>query len=240
MSKKDLQPLKRQPLLHQSVQEAIRTHIIDNNLKPNDPLPPETELAKQLGISRNSVREAVKSLESLGIVETRRGSGIFVREFSFEPLIDNLAYGLLFNLDQLSHLSDVRRVLEVGMIEAAVQVMSNDQMTKLLAVTANMKKKAEQNQSFIQEDREFHRCLFENLGNQALLKVLDAFWLAYRKATEYAQIKDPNPLQTYRDHEAILKAVAAKNIKQAKTALDQHYSGLNSRLLMVETRWEAE
>ncbi|MEM7031277.1 MAG: FadR/GntR family transcriptional regulator [Chloroflexota bacterium] len=207
---------------------------MDNQLQANDALPPETELAKQLGISRNSVREAVKSLESLGIVETRRGSGIFVREFSFEPLLDNLAYSLLFDLEQTSHLSEVRRVLEVGMIEQAMKAMSSKQMARLQDVTARMKEKAEKSEPFLQEDREFHQCLFENLGNKVLLKVLDAFWLSYRKASEQTQIEIRDPMYTYQFHEAILNAIAARNTRQAKIALDQHYDGLNMLLTEVK------
>ncbi|TIT84305.1 MAG: FadR family transcriptional regulator, partial [Mesorhizobium sp.] len=91
---KSLEPLNRPPLLHVTVQESLRNYIEANRLKAGDALPPETFLAQQLGVGRNSVREAIKALESIGILETRRGIGVFVKEFSFKPLLDNLAYGL--------------------------------------------------------------------------------------------------------------------------------------------------
>ena len=91
---RSIKPLNRPPLLHVTVQESLRDYIESNGLKAGDPLPPETFLAQQLGVGRNSVREAIKALESLGILETRRGVGVFVKEFSFQPLLDNLAYGL--------------------------------------------------------------------------------------------------------------------------------------------------
>jgi len=91
---KEIKPLARPPLLHVSVQESLKSYIDDNALAPGAPLPPENDLAQQLGVSRNSVREAIKALESLGILETRRGIGVFVKAFSFEPLLANLAYGL--------------------------------------------------------------------------------------------------------------------------------------------------
>src|SRR5215471_3539788 len=78
-----LKALKRTPLLHQ-IQEEIKGYVIRNNLRPGDPLPSEGDLARQLGIGRNSVREAVKSLEVLGILEARAGSGLFVKSFSFD------------------------------------------------------------------------------------------------------------------------------------------------------------
>ena len=98
MNNKDFQPLQRPPSLPETVQTAIRNFIADNNLRTGDALPPETQLTKQLGVSRNAIREAVKSLEMVGIVEVRRGSGLFVGDFSLDPLLDNLPYGLMSDL----------------------------------------------------------------------------------------------------------------------------------------------
>src|SRR5688500_15038392 len=129
-----LKPLTRQRLLYQSVQDAVRAFILDNKLRAGDPLPPETDLARQLGVSRNSVREAVKAMESLGILETGRGSGLFVRAFAFDPRLDNLSYGLLFDLQELAELLEIRRVLETGMIDAAMQAMPPAAVADLNAV----------------------------------------------------------------------------------------------------------
>ena len=85
--------------------------------RPGDALPAETELARQLGVGRNSVREAVKALESLGILEVRRGSGLFVRDFSLEPLLNSLPYAMMSDVDDLADVFEVRRILEVGVIE---------------------------------------------------------------------------------------------------------------------------
>jgi DNA-binding FadR family transcriptional regulator len=87
-----LKALKRTPLLHQS-QEEIKSYIVDHQLKPGDSVPSESELARLLNISRNSVREAVKSLKVPGIVESKPGSGLFVKDFSFGSIINNLPSG---------------------------------------------------------------------------------------------------------------------------------------------------
>jgi DNA-binding FadR family transcriptional regulator len=217
-------------LLHRSVQDAIRTFIIENHLQPGDPLPPESELGRQLGVSRNSVREAVKALESLSVLEVRRGSGIFVNDFSFEPLLDNLHYSLLFDVRELAEFLQVRRVLETGMIQDAMQIMTEEQLAKIEQIVERMRIRAERGEPFVQEDREFHQRLFEKLGNQTFLKLLDIFWLAFRKASELAAIVDTEPLVTYQAHAAILEAVGAGDVARARVALDQHYAGLEGRL----------
>jgi len=86
------------------VQASLRSYILENQLPSGAPLPPENELARRLGVSRSAVREAVKGLESLGLIEIRHGSGLFVGSFSFEPLLNNLPYTLVSNLKELSDL----------------------------------------------------------------------------------------------------------------------------------------
>ena len=76
-----MEKLNRQPILTRAIQEQIKRYVTQEALVPGDPLPSEIQLAVTLGVSRGSVREAIKALESLGIVEVRRGNGIFVREF---------------------------------------------------------------------------------------------------------------------------------------------------------------
>ncbi len=117
--------LKRPQFLYQAVQDEVKAYIIEQALMPGDALPPETELAEQFGVSRNSVREAIKSLESLGIVEARTGAGLFVSNFSFDPLLENLAYGMMFDLKDLADILEVRFHIEHSMIDQAVSAVTD-------------------------------------------------------------------------------------------------------------------
>src|SRR5687768_10671068 len=80
--------------LYVQAQEQLKRYIETHNLGAGAALPPEGVLATELGMSRLSLREATKSLASLGVLEARHGEGIFVKPFSFEPILDNLPYGL--------------------------------------------------------------------------------------------------------------------------------------------------
>lgn len=227
---KPIRELKRPPALHLAVQEAIKDYIIENGLQPGDALPPETELASSLGVSRNSLREATKALESLGVVETRHGTGLFVRAFSFDPLLENLLYGTLFDLQELEDLHSVRCALESGMIGDALGAITEKDLAELRRLTETMRARAEQGDAFPEEDRHFHRVLFEPLGNQVLLKLLDAFWLAFHKVGEGANIRDRDPMRTYENHAEILKAVTARDVERARTLVVQHHADLKARL----------
>lgn len=222
--------LARTPPVHQSIQEVIKTYINHNKLKAGDALPPETDLARQIGVSRNSVREAIKALASMGILETRHGSGVYVQEFSFEPLLNNLPYGLMGDLQDLSELLEIRRILELAKIDAAIERISEAQLEQFNRILEGMRLRAERGESFPVEDRQFHRLLFENLGNSMLLKLIDVFWMAVSKAAQHINMADPNPVNTYRDHVAIVEALKLRDIEMARAALDRHYDGIRTRL----------
>jgi len=237
MYDKNLQPLTRPLSLPETVQRAIREFIRDNNLKSGDALPPETQLTKQLGVSRNAVREAVKALEITGIVEVRRGSGLFVGDFSLDPLLKSLPYGLMTDLRELRELLEIRQVLEAGMMHRVIEQITQEHIDRLRDILRRMGSRAEAGEPFPEEDREFHQCLVESIGNQTLTKLLDIFWQTYYRASRLDELEDYDPLKTYLDHVAIVNAVATRDVEAAKTALEKHYTGLGSlsfRLNRVE------
>ncbi|HVK91587.1 MAG TPA: FadR/GntR family transcriptional regulator [Mycoplana sp.] len=240
MNVKPIKPLKRAPLLHVSVQESLRAYIEDNRLDPGAPLPPEGELAHQLGVSRNSVREGIKALESVGVLESRRGIGVFVKAFSFEPLLENLAYGLGSTLKQIEEVITIRRTLEVGLIDRTLELISADDIRELRETCDKMKERAARGESFPNEDRNFHQLLFRCQGNQVLLRLIEVFWLAFYKASDFVNLDNADPMQTWRDHAAIVDAVEARDLAAAKDRLDKHYTGINRVIAYNKTSTPVE
>lgn len=214
--------------LHQTVQEEIRSYIINHGLGPGDAIKPEAELARQFGVSRNSVREAVKALESTGVLETRRGSGVYVRDFSFAPLLDHLPYGLMHDGRALRELVALRKALESAMIGDAIAAMQSETAQAMRDVLAEMSERADTGQDFADQDREFHRLLFRDLGNAMLLQLFDLFWMAYHRAAPAMPGREPT--QVRGDHAAILEAVTSGDVGRAQDAVRQHYAGLEDRL----------
>ena len=98
----------------------IKQMILDGELRPGDKLPPEKELGARLGLSRNSLREAVKALELIGVLDVRRGDGTYVTDLGTEYLTEALSFVLdLHQESSLLELFEVRRILEVAAVEKA-------------------------------------------------------------------------------------------------------------------------
>lgn len=224
-------PQLHSPPLHQTVQEEIRHYIIRERLGPGEPLKPEAELARLFGVSRNSIREAVKGLESVGILTTRRGSGVFVSEFSFAPLLDQLPYGLMQATKDLSELLALRKVLETALIEDAMRALTPARVEALQAVLAQARERAEHGESFAEQDREFHRLLFADLGNSMLLRLFDLFWVAFNRAAPPSAGK--TPMEQYRPHAEIIEAVLSGDPDRCRDAIRDHYLGIEDRVRAI-------
>jgi DNA-binding FadR family transcriptional regulator len=170
-------------------------------------------------------------LESLGVLEARRGSGVFVRSFSFEPILDNLQYGLLSDLQVLVELLEIRCILETARVGHALAIMGEEQLVELEDILDQMRRRAEAGEAFPEEDRAFHRLLFRDVKNQTMLKLLDIFWLAFNKAIERTpELWDDNPYWTYQLHADIVQALRQRDEVAAAKALIAHHAGIESRL----------
>jgi len=236
-----LTPLERPTLLHHSVQNAIKDYILDNSLRVGDVLPSEIELSQTLGVSRNSVREAVKVLESQSIVEIRRGTGLFVGQRSLDSILDGLEFDLLFDLKELVHLAQLRHILERGFIEITVEKMTHEQLARLSALLEQMHLKVSRGDIYLEEDRAFHQLLSEPLANPTLLKVTELFWQAYTKASEkYGTLHHPEALDIYQNHVDIVDALEAKDKSKALRAVDKHYDVAETYIRQVHDKLELE
>ena len=230
-----LRPVSRAPLLHVSVQDSLKRYIADNALRGGDPLPAEGDLARTLGVGRNSVREAIKALESLGMLETRRGIGVFVREFSLDALIDNLPYGLGRSLRDIEEIIEIRRTLETAMIEQAVRRIPDTDVAELRAIADAMEARARRGESFAEEDQRFHSVLFRCLDNRMLILLIEVFWRAFHRAARSFDTGNPDPVATWRDHAEIVDAVARRDVAAARRRLADHYNGIASVIAAAGT-----
>src|SRR5690606_8923528 len=110
-----------------------------------------------LSVSRSALREALRSMEALGVIATQRGVGRVVLPFSFEPILNSLSYGLLFHNQNILQISEIRKALDAYFIEPAIQNIDEADLAVLSTLVEQMKKHTEAGEDIEQEDYEFHR-----------------------------------------------------------------------------------
>lgn len=209
----------RGPLRYRAVQDYLKQYIIENRLSPGDALPPETALAQDLGVSRGSVREAVKAMETLGIVEVRHGDGLFVRGFNLDAVLDLLSHALMCDRSRVPEFLQVRRWLELAALDVIVAQIDQPSIDRLEEIMASWQENAAQGRDAWRYDhREFHRSLNGIVGNDSLVALVDIFWLLYNSLRLQAQAPtgDVPPLTHWQNHRNLLDAILARDADLAK------------------------
>lgn len=218
-----------------SAVERIQDLILTEGLVPGDPMPTETALCERLEISRSSVREAMRTLASLDIVEVRHGHGTFVGQLSLAPLVN----GLLFRA-RLDDGNDLRALREVVELRIAIDLSVADQLVEIYRGTVNselealveeMRRLATTGQPFPEADAAFHTALFSRLPNRLLRQLAQAFWEIHTTAVPLLEIvQSEDILVTVDAHQAMLTALEAGDADAYRDAVQEHYRPLGRTL----------
>jgi DNA-binding FadR family transcriptional regulator len=223
--------LRTRPTLNEIVRDYVKQYILDQGLIAGDPLPTETQLAQDLGVARGSVREAIKALQSLGIVEVRHGDGLYVRPYSFDPILETLGYGMRFDTKTLAELAQIRVLLERAAIEDAVETLGAEDLARLEELLTDWRARIESGQPHVAKlDEEFHRILYGALNNQTFMKLFEVFWIAFENLDDPIIHDARPPQQEYAYHRAIFDAIQAGDADLARHLMTQHFSHLQDRI----------
>lgn len=216
------------------IQREVMQLILDRKLRAGAPLPTEAELMEDLGVSRNSVREALKALQALDIVDIRHGYGTYVGEASLTPLVDGLTFRTLArpsdDASALAEILQVREVLEEGLIRRVAGTLSDAELDRLESVVTRMETAGQEGGPFAELDREFHELLYASLGNALVPQLLGAFWTVFRRVSGIrGWTDDPAPEVTVRRHRDIVTALRAHDVEGAQRAMAFHFRGIEAR-----------
>ena len=211
------------------VQEAVKEIILERGLTAGDPLPTESELMAHLGIGRNAVREALKALQAVGIVDIRHGFGMFVGRMSLSGLVDELAFHSRISMRELGHLIEIREILETGLAQRLIETGAGD-LAGIAEVMARMEAEAAVGAISPETDRRFHDVLYRPLGNPLVGQLLGAFWEVYHQLRDELGTPDETPADVARRHRDICDAVLAGDRARAATAMRAHFEGVRARL----------
>lgn len=222
MENEDFKKIKKESVV-ESIVQNIKELLYSEKLIPGDKLPSERVLSSYFGISRNSLREALKTLEALDIVEIKHGSGIYLKKPSFNVL--SIPIMILLNTDRkaLEELIEARKIVDA---EIAALAAERSTLENLLPIEEYLEK-CRKNEELVVEEKYTSKTTFESMlgeitQNQILMslqQVTHTLWKSKQK--EIGLISLPEEIQ-YAQHYMVYKAVKAKDAKAARESMIFH------------------
>jgi len=220
----------RRNKVYEEVARQLERMIL-KKLHPGDKLPSERELAETLGVSRSSIRDAIRSLELIGLVEPRQGSGTVVREISADTVMNPLTNVLRHKVELVTELIDFRKMLEPPLSARAATHATEDELAEMEEILHRQETKFRAGQLAIEEDSEFHYAIAMASGNSVVLKVLDVLMDLLRDTRERSLQTEGRPHKSLAGHRKILAAIKKRDAEAAKAAMRRHIEDVEEIVL---------
>ncbi|GHH49007.1 FadR/GntR family transcriptional regulator [Streptomyces candidus] len=207
--------------------ERIKAMIVSGALRPGDRLPKESELAAELGLSRNSLREAVRALSLIRILDVRQGDGTYVTSLDPQLLLEAMSFVVDFHRDDtvLEFLA-VRRILEPAATAMACGRIGEDELDALEAQLAALGPETSV-EELVAADLEFHRRIVRASGNSVLCSLLDGLSGPATRARIWRGLAREDALgRTLHEHRAILGALRDRDTEAARSWATVHIASV--------------
>jgi len=222
----------RRDKVYEGVAKQLERLIL-KKLQPGDKLPSERELAELLRVSRSSIRDAIRSLELMGMVEPRQGAGTIVREISSDSLTNPLANAVKRKGELIGELLDFRMMLEPQLAARAATRVSDDDISEMEEILDRQEKKLRAGESTIPEDSEFHYAIALASGNSVVLKVLDTLMDLLRDSRERSLQVEGRQQKSVAGHRRVLAAIKRHDSEGAKVAMRRHIEDVEEIVLKI-------
>ena len=208
--------------LSQQTAEGLYTMIVaERRLAPGEKLPNELELSRTLGVSRATLREAIRTLIARGVLEVRRGKGTFVSERVTE--IDDFGFDRLDQVrGQLRDLFELRRIFEPSAARLACDRATEEELTEILARGAEVERRIRAGEDRAAADREFHAAIVRATHNEFMVRLLPMINQAVEAAISAGDHQDQLAEDTLRDHALLLEFFRKRDAAGAEHAMAIH------------------
>lgn len=216
---------------YQQTVEQIQSLIKNGELQPGDKLPSERKLSETFHVSRNCVREAIRSLAEQGVLESRLGDGTYLCFNDQEKLTSELAQAIEKQKERLEEIFELRMVLEPQVAALATERISASQLNKLKAIVFDQHRAALEQKDDSGLDGAFHQILAEAAGNKVLLEVLETIQSMLRD-TRSPFLRDcERSAESVEGHLAIIAALESGESMAAFSAMTTHINTMRKKAL---------
>lgn len=210
--------IKRVPLQSEII-EFIKQYIDKNNLKSGDRIPSQAELVELLGVSRSSIREAIKTLEAKNALEVVNGKGVYVKDGSSNTISAQIEFGK--EQESILELLEVRRVLEKEIIRLVIQNASEEELDEIDKILKVLMAKYRRSEKQNMEDKKFHIAIYNCCHNKIMNQLIHSINELLNKLWNFPLgMKDPFT-DTIPLHEELFINIRKRNIKKAQSINDK-------------------
>jgi GntR family transcriptional repressor for pyruvate dehydrogenase complex len=212
----------RKTRIAEEIAERIRVLILDGTFPSGQPLPAERQLAERFGVSRGSIRDAFRTLETIGLLVTRHGQGTFPRELDVDRLVAPLASVLSYRHDLQDELLDVRRMFEPAVARAAAMRLTDDDLADLQRIVEAQRKKLKAGRSALVEDTAFHAALARATRNRVVVSIMATLNDLLVESRKRTLKQKGRPRRSLAGHEAVVDALRQRDAAAAGDAMRAH------------------
>lgn len=216
--------------IFEEIKDQILEQILQNQLKPGDKLPSERKLSEIMHVSRPSVREALRTLENQGYLETKVGGGTYVREIALQNIITPISLLLKQNTNMLNDIIETRSIIEISIARLAAERIKEENVIELQEIIKQMEEKAKQNISVFEEDTKFHLAIAKATGNHSLYTLLHMCRELINYTIEAVLSKPNEPMAVLNEHKKIFESLVNKNPDAAETYMREHLMRIEERI----------
>jgi DNA-binding FadR family transcriptional regulator len=214
-------PIKKTRIAEE-VADRIRVFMLDGTFPPGEPLPSERHLAERFGVSRGSIRDALRTLETIGLLETRHGQGTFPHELSVDRLVAPLASVMAYRSDLQDELLDVRRMFEPAVARVAALRATDEDLADLQRILETQRQKLKASQSAIAEDTAFHAILARSTRNRVVMSIMATLNDLLVDSRTQSLKQKGRPARSIDGHESVVAALRRHDPEGASQAMYNH------------------
>jgi GntR family transcriptional repressor for pyruvate dehydrogenase complex len=210
---------------YEDIVQQIRTLIEEGKLKRHDQLPPERELSETFRVSRTTVREAIRTLESMKLLQSRQGNGTYVVASSEESLIQPLAAALYSEKDDIRDIFYIRKIIEPHVAELAAENATPQELEELERILRKQEECIGQGETIIETDSAFHNLMVKATKNRVMERLISALMDLLKQSREKYLMEEENDERAVRSlegHRRVLSAVKMGDGEVARKSMLQH------------------
>lgn len=211
-----------------SVIDRIREALLRRDLKPGDYLPSETELTQTLGVSKSSVREAVKMLQAMGVVEVRRGQGTLVRTHPGAAFISPMIFQLILESGYPEDLVELRLMFEPAFAVMAMQRATDEDLAQIAKALERLEASVRSGTQVAEDDLAFHLAILRATGNRLVVRIGETIFQLFEPSISISMQHIPE--RAVEDHRRIYEALCARDEARLREAVLQSYDGWKESL----------